>query len=181
MIKISVVVLITKQTNRHNNATNYCITCYPMWYAQYEAEHFATCLYWSVDTIYICVLQKLILGRYCYERTLLGHVLRLFYSFHSCPVPRINHQLVRSRSCASQYTCTCTVSKNGNICYVCLLFWKFVIKLHIIFLPDSTSQLALHALLERSEQVLKRFSAEERLSGSCPPTRFDMYIANILW
>ena len=36
---------------------------------------------------------------------------------------------------------------------------------------DSTGQLALNALLERCEEVLLKFVADERLSGSCPLPR----------
>ena len=36
---------------------------------------------------------------------------------------------------------------------------------------DSTGQLALNALLERCEEVLHKFVADERLSGSCPLPR----------
>ncbi len=38
---------------------------------------------------------------------------------------------------------------------------------------DSTGQLALNALLERCDDVLRRFVEDERLSGSCPLPRYS--------
>lgn len=49
-----------------------------------------------------------------------------------------------------------------------VLSW-LVTMLH--FLPDATSQLALNALLQRCEEVLRKFVSDERLSGSCPLPR----------
>ena len=37
---------------------------------------------------------------------------------------------------------------------------------------DPTGQMALNALLERCDEVLKRFVEDERLSGSCPLPRY---------
>ena len=39
---------------------------------------------------------------------------------------------------------------------------------------DSTSQLALNALLKRCEEVLLKYADDERLSGNCPLPRSRM-------
>ena len=39
----------------------------------------------------------------------------------------------------------------------------------------SNSRLALDAILQRSETVLKKYMQEEKLIGNCPPSRYDIY------
>ena len=58
---------------------------------------------------------------------------------------------------------------------VILLFvpqYSFPVLSFLMFpFPDATSQLALNALLDRSQEVLVKFVEDERLSGSCPLPR----------
>ena len=44
----------------------------------------------------------------------------------------------------------------------------------------SNSRLALDAILQRSETVLKKYMQEEKLIGNCPPSRYDIYSSTIL-
>jgi hypothetical protein len=44
----------------------------------------------------------------------------------------------------------------------------------ICIASDSTSQLALNALLKRCEEVLLKYADDERLSGNCPLPRSRM-------
>lgn len=60
---------------------------------------------------------------------------------------------------------------------VCSIYLQYIMcKLslslsHIHVATDSTTQLALNALLERCEEVLLKFVTDERLSGACPLPR----------
>ena len=86
------------------------------------------------------------------ERTLHGLVLRLYFSSPSstAKTPLLWVMIL------CNYTLSMIEILHASVFFIA---------------ADSTGQLALNALLERCEEVLLKFVADERLSGSCPLPR----------